>query len=338
MILQPVLPAALLVLLAFVLLAFAIWQLVVARGRTAKLSWGLRIVLVLLLVVIAARPVIPATHSGPSASGGLEVYFVVDTTSSVSAEDWNGDSTRLSGIKDDIASIADTLAGAQFSLVTFDAAAVQRVPLTTDATAIAGAASVITPEVSYYSRGSTIDEPVQLLERILGEASDESPGQDRVLFYFGDGEQTTDAAPGSFESLAPFINGGAVLGYGTTQGGPMLEFDGYADDDSEFAYIQDYSQSPPVEAISRIDEAALGTIASQLGVEYLHRTAETRVDDALAGIDVGELTVADGEPGSPIELYWIFAIPFGLIALFESARIAAAVIELRQPRRKRAST
>ncbi|TBN56360.1 VWA domain-containing protein [Glaciihabitans arcticus] len=338
MILQPVLPGVLLVLFAVILIGFALWQLIVARGRSAKLSWGLRIVLVLLLVVIAARPVIPATQSGPSASGGLEVYFVVDTTSSVSAEDWDGGQPRLVGVKSDIAAIAETLAGAQFSLVTFDAAAVQRVPLTTDATAIAGAASVITPEVSYYSRGSTIDEAVPLLEQLLGEASEENPGQQRVLFYLGDGEQTTATQPGSFETLLPFLSGGAVLGYGTEQGAPMLEFDGYADDDSEVAYLQDYSVTPPVEAISRIDEAALGTIASQLGLSYLHRTAGASVDEALAGIDVGELTVADGEPGSPVELYWIFAIPFGLIALFEAARIASAVIELRSPRRKRATS
>ena len=334
MILQPAIPAALIVLFGILLGGFAVWQLVVAKGRSARLSWVLRLVLVLLLIVVAARPVIPATQQGPSASGGLEVYFVVDTTSSVSAEDWGDGEPRLVGVTEDIAAIAEELSGAQFSLITFDAEAVQRVPLTSDAAAIRNAAAVLTPEVSYYSRGSSISEAVDLLTTVLTEAAEENPGQDRVVFYLGDGEQTVAESPETFAGIAPLVTGGAVLGYGTADGARMLQFDGFGDEESEIAYILDYSVSPAVEAISRIDEAALGTIADQLGVQYLHRSADAAVTPAIGGIDVGELTVADGEPGSPTELYWIFAIPFGLIALFEAARIALVVLELRASRRR----
>lgn len=334
MILQPAIPIAFIVLFSVLLLGFAVWQLVVASSRSTRLSWVLRLVLVVLLIVIAVRPVFPATHEGPTASGGLEVYFVVDTTSSVSAEDWNGTEPRLQGVKADIAAIADELAGAQFSLVTFDADAVQRVPLTSDASAILNAATVMTPEVSYYSRGSSISEPVELLTTMLTTAAEESPGQDRVVFYLGDGEQTVAAAPESFADLAPLITGGAVLGYGTAAGGPMLQFDGYGDEESEIAYILDYTASPVTEAISRIDESSLETIASELGVAYLHRSVDESVLGVLDGIEVGDLTVAEGEPGSAVELYWIFAIPFGLIALFEATRIALVALELRASRRR----
>ncbi|MGV8884074.1 MAG: VWA domain-containing protein [Microbacteriaceae bacterium] len=334
MILQPAIPVILIVVFGIALLGFAIWQLVVAAGRAARLSWALRLVLVVLLLIIAARPVIPATHQGPSASGGLEVYFVVDTTSSVSAQDWGEAEPRLAGIRQDISTIVDELGGAQYALITFDVDAVQRVPLTTDASAILNAAEVLTPEVSYYSRGSSISEAVGLLTTILDEAAQESPDQERVVFYLGDGEQTVSAPPESFEPLSSLVSGGAVLGYGTAAGGRMLQFDGFGDEQSEIAYILDYSVSPPVEAISRIDETALTTIADQLGVNYYKRTASEPVSAALRGIDVGELSVADGEPGSPIELYWIFAIPFGLIALFEAARIALVVLELRSSRKK----
>lgn len=333
MILQPVVALPVLLVIAGTLAVFAVWRLVVSRGRV-RLAWVGRLLMILLLLGIALRPIIPATESGPTASGGLEVYFVVDTTSSSSAEDWGDGQPRLDGMRADIAAIADDLSGAQFSLVTFDAATVQRVPLTTDSSAIASAASVLEPEVSYYSRGSGIDQAVEFMTALLDEADSESPDQQRVLYYLGDGEQTLPTPPGTFAPIAPFIDGGAVLGYGTEQGARMLVFDGYPDDDVDPLYIQDYTVSPPADAVSRIDEAALGTIASELGVNYIHRAAGESVARASAGLDVGDLTVSEGEPGSPTELYWILAIPLGLLALAEAAGIVGAVLEVRPTRRK----
>ena len=332
MILQPITAVPVLLAITGVLLAFAAWRLIVSRGRV-RLAWVGRVVMILLLLGIALRPTIPATESGPTASGGLEVYFVVDTTSSSSAEDWGEGQPRLDGMRDDIAAIADDLSGAQFSLVTFDAATVQRVPLTTDSSAIASAASVLEPEVSYYSRGSGIDAAVEFMTELLEAADDESPDQQRVLYYLGDGEQTLPTPPGTFAPIAPFIDGGAVLGYGTDEGARMLVFDGYPDDDLDPLYIQDYTASPPTDAVSRIDEAALGTIASELGVDYIHRSASDSVAPASAGLDVGDLTVSEGDPGSPTELYWILAIPLGLLALAEAAGIVGAVLEVRPKRR-----
>ena len=333
MILEPVLPVAVLVILTVALVGFSIWQLTVAKTRRLRLSWVLRVVMVALLLLVALRPVIPATSSGPTAAGGLEVYIIVDTTSSVSAEDWGNAEPRLNGVKADIAQLVDELAGAQFSLVTFDAAPVQRVPLTTDATAIESAASVLAPEISYYSRGSSIDAPLDFLRGILTDAAEENPGQQRIVYYLGDGEQTLPTPPGTFAPIAPFIDGGAVLGYGTDEGARMLVFDGYPDDDLDPLYIQDYTASPPTDAVSRIDEAALGTIASELGVDYIHRSASDSVAPASAGLDVGDLTVSEGDPGSPTELYWILAIPLGLLALAEAAGIVGAVLEVRPKRR-----
>jgi Ca-activated chloride channel family protein len=303
---------------------------------------------VLLLLVVALRPTIPGGETGPRASGELEVWFVVDTTSSMAAEDYGdaagatdpdaepapgatlASNTRLAGAKADIAAITERLAGAKFSLVSFDAATTQRVPLTSDGAAVESAASVLTQEVTTYSRGSSIDEPVELLTGLLEDAATAAPENPRVLFYLGDGEQTSGQEPGSFDALAPFLTGGAVLGYGTPEGGRMLEFDGFSDQYSDLGYIQDYSQTPTTDAVSMIDEAALGTIAEQLGVEYVHRTAGGDLDDILAGIDVGELTIEPGTPGTTIELYWIVAILLGVLVLAELVRVTGALSELRR--------
>lgn len=353
MTINPVLPIGVLALIGVVLGAGLIWQLVVNRSRRRLvLLWSSRLLMLALLMVIAVRPTILGDGQGPSASGGLEVYLVVDTTSSMAAEDWDGvggatPPTRLDGVKSDIESIVTRLAGAQFSLVTFDAVAVQRVPLTSDSSAVISATSVVRQEVSAYSRGSSIDEPVALMGTILADAAALNPDQRRVLFYFGDGEQTSGADPQPFDPLAPYLSGGAVLGYGTTDGGRMQQFNGV--EERSFGqgqtpapqgpeprtYIQDYSGDTPTDALSTIDEAALKLAARGLGVVYEHRTAATSTALATTGIDVGQLTAADGEPGGVTELYWIFAIPFALLALLQIVAIAGAVAEVRPVRRTR---
>ncbi|MGV8896606.1 MAG: vWA domain-containing protein [Rhodoglobus sp.] len=354
---NPILPIWVLALLGLALSAVFVWQLVVNRSRRRLVvMWSSRLLMVALLMVIAARPTILGDGQGPSASGGLEVYFVVDTTSSMAAEDWDGGATggtdvtdsptRLDGVKADIDSIVASLAGAQFSLVTFDAVAVQRVPLTSDASAVLSSTSVLRQEVSAYSRGSSIDEPVTLMVQILQDAATLNPEQRRVLFYFGDGEQTSGTDPQPFTALAPYLQGGAVLGYGTQDGARMQEFNGIdrryfgqepTDDPAEPqqpTYIQDYSGNAPVDALSKIDETALGVIARELGVIYEHRTAATSTALATTGIEVGRLTASDGEPGSVTELYWIAAIGFGLLALVQIVAISGAVAELRPGRRR----
>jgi len=337
MILDPLLPLWLLVLLAAALVAFAIWRLVVSPGFRARLAWLMRIAAVLLLAAVAAQPVIPAPPAERGvAQGGLEVYIAVDTTSSMAAEDWAGDSPRLDGVKADIRSIASRLRGAGFSLVTFDGAVTQRVPLTTDVTALVSAGDVLTQEITAYSRGSSVDAAVPELADLIGKAAAENPGQRRVLFYLGDGEQTSDSSPGSFESLAPLLSGGAVLGYGTAQGGRMRVFDGgFTDPTDAASYIEDYSSGTPVDAISRIDETQLGLIATQLGVPYTHREAGRSLDQVLSGFDVGDVTSTEGARGVRTELYWIPAIPLGVIALVEIVLLAGALAELKPRSAKR---
>jgi len=328
---DPLVPFWLLALLSTLLVAFAVWRLVASPAWRTRGAWAMRIVAVGLLALVAAQPIIPAEPAErASTEGGLEVYIAVDTTSSMAAEDWANGAPRLDGVKADIQAIARGLEGASFSLVTFDGAVVQRVPLTTDATALVSAGDVLTQEVTAYSRGSSVGAPVEVLEEILGEAAAENPRQQRVLFYLGDGEQTSGAAPVSFAALAPLLTGGAVLGYGTAQGGVMREFDGgFVDPSGPANYIQDFSAGAPVDAVSRIDEAQLAAIAGELGVGYTHRTAAESLDGVLAEFDVGDATVDDGARGVRTELYWIPAIPLGLIALVEIVLLAGALAELK---------
>jgi Ca-activated chloride channel family protein len=332
----PMLPLFLLLPFLGAVLALVVWQLVRNRGTRLVREWAVRLAMLLLVAAIAFRPAFGGTEAGPAAEGGLEVYFVVDTTSSMVAEDFGDDaSPRLSGVRADISALAQSFAGAEFALITFDSSALQRMPLTSDLTALRSAVTVLTQEVTNYSSGSSIDAPRELLERVLADAEEANPDRPRVVYYFGDGEQTVETEPESFADIAPSIDGGAVLGYGTQDGGRMLSYDGYNDMYSETTYIQDFTTSPPSDALSRIDEPRLETIAEQLGVSYQHRDAGANVDALVEGIEFDTPEVNSETGTAPTELYWILTIPLVALLVREWVGLGRAIRETRPTGTKR---
>lgn len=337
MTLDPVLPLWFVVAATAGLGVFAIVRMLRTTGRV-RIGWMLRLIMVALLMVVALRPALPGSGSGPRSTGGLEVYIAVDTTSSMAAEDVPATidgrpATRLDAAKNDIAQIASALEGAQFSLTTFDSSAVQRVPLTSDVSALASATGALAQEITFYSSGSSIDAPLALLTELLIDAEEAEPDRERVLFYLGDGEQTRDTEPQSFDALPPFVDGGAVVAYGTAEGGRMRAFDGYSADDGETEprYIPDPSTG--ADALSFADESTLAAIAEQTGLP----SARSGTDDlgaVLSGIEVGATQTSPATVDGPVEFYWIFAIPLGALAVRELLSTGLALARV-PPRRAR---
>lgn len=326
---RPVLPVGVLVVVAVALVGLTTWRVVAERrDRRTALRWARRLVLVLLLLVVAVRPSLTGGTAQASLAK-LNVFLVVDTTSSIAAEDWGDGEPRLAGVRSDVATIAEELAGARFSLLSFDSSAVLRTPLTTDASAVVTAAEVLRQEITYYSSGSSITEAHDLLRDQLDAARESDPERANVVFYLGDGEQTADEEPGSFADLSGDVDGGAVLGYGTDEGGRMREFDGYADEYSDLGYIEDRSRPGSPEALSRIDEEALRTLAGQLGVPYVHRSAGADLAPVLADAREGRVSSDEGTAESLTDLYWIAAVPLFLLALLEVGTVVRALDEVR---------
>lgn len=330
---RPMLPVALIVIAAVILLGFAGWRVFAERSnRRTMLSWVRRGVIVVLLLVVVARPGL-AGGSAQASLSELNVFFVVDTTSSAAAEDWDGDEPRLVGMRSEIENITDELAGARFSLISFDSTAIQRVPLTDDTSAVVTAAKTMRQEVTYYSKGSSISEANTLLTSRLAAAHKADPQRANVVYYFGDGEQTSGSAPGSFASARADTDGGGVLGFGTTDGGRMKVFDGYGDEYSSKGYIKDKTRAGSPDAVSRIDEKNLETIAGQLGVPYLHAQPGASLAPVVDRARGGHIVSTAGRTASVLDLYWIPAIPLFLLLLVEIAVVARALGEVRPPRR-----
>ena len=313
------------ILAAVVVLA---WTAVRSRAGRAGLRGALLPAgLVVLLLLAALRPGVPG-GSVRAAATDVNVFFVVDTTSSIAAEDYGNGSPRLDGVRKDIMAVAGELAGARFSMITFDSQAVVRMPLTTDASALDTLTGVLEPQVTVYSTGSSVTVARTLLNERLKAARDSHPERARIVYYLGDGEQTSGKAPEPMRVDASLVNGGAVLGYGTAQGGRMKEKTNYSSA-AGTDYIQDRSGGSAGDAVSRIDEDMLRGIAAQLGVPYVHRAAGDAVAPMMQAARPGALKETSESLEGRVELYWAPALAAFVLALWESLRVLRQLRQLR---------
>jgi Ca-activated chloride channel family protein len=331
--LLPVVAWPVLVALALAALA-AVWWNPASRtqaGESRGTHWRLTAAAV-LVAVAALRPGVPGDEVDTTAAN-LNVYFVVDTTSSIIAEDYGDGRPRVEGVRDDIAAIANALPGARYSVVTFDQAARVRLPLTTDTTALEAALETLQPEPSEYSQGTSVSEANDRLVTLLEQSIERHPDRGRVVFYLGDGEQTAPEPPGPFTVRSGLIGGGAVLGYGTTEGGRMKATRSRYDSSSD-AYIKDPATGE--DARSMISEPALRAIGAQLGLPYVHRDAGDSIDPVIGGIDLDRFGTSEEIEKEKVrarrELYWPLLLGVAGIAVWE---VGAGLASLAQTRRRK---
>jgi len=324
---QPVLNVFLLILLFAPVAGVAVWMLVrSARGADPSTGsgigwWMLRLAMVLACFVMLLRPGVPGGATQTLATD-TDIVIVLDTTASIVAEDWNGDEPRLEGVRADVQSIVDEYPGARFALITFAAAAELRMPLTTDTTALISSLEILQPEVTSQSRGSSIGIANTMLQETLAGAAESAPDRSRMVFYLGDGEQTVSFEPESFSRSAEFVDGGAVLGYGTSEGGPMKITSG------AFGLDEGYIEYQGAPAMSVLDDTNLNAIADDLGVPFQLRDADTAIDLPEAPTTTTDYS-ENGSVGNVIELYWIFALIIVLLLSVELARATMLVAQLR---------
>jgi Ca-activated chloride channel family protein len=302
---------------------------------------------VVLATVIAVDPALTG-GSSEARRAAADVLFVVDTTSSMAALDYDVDSPRLDGVRADIVELAAEFPGAHFALIRFDSQARLELPWTTDLGALETAVSVLRQERALYSRGSRLDLPLQIIDEQLPRPSAATgDGSYSVVFYFSDGEtrrgadtespaldgQTGLVLPdddesqlgiASFAELAGDVDGGAVFGYGTPKGAPMLQFFGsdalFVSADAEgpsSPYVQDFATGQT--AISRLDEGNLVEIADELGVPYTQRGEPGGLSGTAAALAGAAPTVSDGARETPRRLYWIPALALLAVLLWQAA-------------------
>jgi Ca-activated chloride channel homolog len=241
----------------------------------------------------------------------------------MAAEDYDGEQARLAGVRSDMDDLTRALPGSRYAIIGFDSQATRQLPLTTDARAVRTWASTVTQEITAYSAGSSVDRPLDALTQMLTAAQERNPANVRLVFFLSDGENTDGSGSdgegmASFADLAPLVDGGAVLGYGTADGGRMRSYDGTdrTGIGTDAPFITDTDGS---DAISRIDETTLRTIADQMGVQYSHRIAPGGVEDLVADVDLQEIA-SDGRRDltTYTGVYWPLAALLTLLLGWEA--------------------
>jgi Ca-activated chloride channel family protein len=309
------------------------------RGR-----WLRRGLLAGLMSLAALNPAAGVTTT-QAALADADLTFVVDLSLSMGAEDLPGGEMRLAGVRRDLAALVEAVPGARYAVIGFAAEARQLVPVTTDGQAVVTLARTLTRQTSVYATSSSIAAGHDALQAQLERNLAAHPGRPQVVFYLGDGEQTDPGPVASFADLAEFVAGGAVLQYGTAEGGPIASYEGYGPDDgscgatglSRYAHCYvtnanaaEYAgrRSDPV--TSHASPENLAALADQLGLPLVDRSYGGVVGGLVASLDVTLAPDPEADRAAALQLYWAFAALAGLLVLWEAAAALGAV----RPRRR----
>lgn len=270
------------------------WILIPALAVGVLAVWQrrwLRVAAAVTLAVIATQPQFGNTAPQEPPTG-TDVVLIVDRTTSMSAQDYDGHRPRMEGMAADVARIVAEMPQARFSVITSDNVARVAAPWTTDGQAIVTLAATIGWREESYGTGSDISAAVPVARDLLATSTTSRPGATRYLVYLGDGEQTSEQEPSSFAPLKDVVDGAKVLGYGTAEGGAMIRSVGSDEPVTRDGVVQK----------SSIDEAALQRIAEQLGGEYIHRTGPVAIS-----LWPSHVAPAPELEQGPVQWGWIFA-------------------------------
>ncbi len=274
--------APLWILLGAVAIIFAVHIWASRKTLRTPAPW-LRTGVLALMAAIALQPAIAGSEDTPTPTA-TDVVLLIDRTTSMGAADHNGQRPRMEGVAADVGDLVAAMPSARYTVVVMDNDARVEVPWTTDTTAVVTFAETMGWREETYGIGSDISVGKPLAEQLLSASAESRPQARRFLVYLGDGEQTMDSSPASFDTLAPLLTGSSVWGYGTEQGGQMT----LRRDTDELV------ERDGVPQLSMIDETTLQQIAEDLGGTYNHRTGPGGLDFWSDG--TGQST---GETGTP---------------------------------------
>lgn len=284
--------------------------------RKGKFNYIRQILFIVLLFVINLR-IMVLGNDASNISNNVDILFVIDNTISMLAEDYNGNDRRIDAVKEDCKYIMEQFPGASFSVVSFDNSVKKMMPFTVDNGMALQAIEVLNGQTEYYANGTSLNDVMKELNDILKNERETY----KIIFFISDGEVINSEELDSYSNLKKYVDGGAVLGYGTTAGGAMRPLKYAGDKDTPeymYYYDEDYNS---IKAISKIDESNLKQIASDLGVKYVHMTKKSKIDSQIDKLqsEISKSLVYsenDSKNGYKETYYWL-AIPLVILLIFD---------------------
>lgn len=306
MIINPIIPIWLMTIICIAL---------VICKRKGKFAYIRQIIMIILLFMINLRMMIPTDVEVSTKRIDANVFFVIDNTISMAANDCADGTTRMDALKADCNNITGSLSGARFSLITFANISKLVFPLTESTSFVNSCIKGIGVTNELYAKGSSMNICKDMLVELVKAAHEKNTGK-VIVFFISDGEITNGDTLDSFKEAAKYIDGGAVLGYGTSKGGNMYIKDYFSDD---LVAIEDKSEYPYEKAVSKIDEENLKAIAKDMDIEYINMTTENKLDTVIDNIkkDTALLGDEDSRLDGYKDIYFIFIIPLVGMLVYE---------------------
>lgn len=281
----------------------------------------IKIAIVILLFIINLRFMLPNGET-TALNSDLSILFVIDTSVSMRALDYNGNRERFEGVVSDCCYIVDELSGCKFSIITFGNKAKKLIPFTTDSDMVQAELQAIHLEDDFYAEGSSMNLSKDILEKTLKKEQQKQKGNSKfIIFFVTDGEITKERENlQAFSSIKQYISNGAVLGYGTSTGGKMVSSAYSEDPSSPYYYLNYYDDNyNNVPAISKIDEKNLKQIASDIGIDYIQMSKQTNINYKLKDIEreISSSQTNEEKINSYQDIYYYFAIPLAFLLIVD---------------------
>lgn len=186
--------------------------------KTYIINVFIKIGIIILMFIINLRFMIPNGES-VSINSDLNVLFVIDTSVSMRALDYNGTHERFEGVVNDLCYIVDELQGCKFSIITFGDIAQKEIPFTTDSDMVQAELKSIKLENDFYAKGTSMNLVKDVFKNTLKKEQERQKENSKfIVFFISDGEITKEGeALETFSDIGPYILNGAVLGYGTLE-------------------------------------------------------------------------------------------------------------------------
>ncbi len=338
MIINPIIPIWLMTIISVILIILIIYNKPLKEKITNKqnkekttrqkkllkqylMNGAVKIGIVILLFVLNLRFMIPNGES-MALNSNLSILFVIDKSVSMRALDYDGNKERFEGVVNDCCYIVDELSNCKFSIITFGDTAQRVIPFTTDTDMVQAELKAINLENDSYAEGSSMNISKELLEKTLKEENERQDGDTEfVVFFVSDGEITKEGETlESFTGVKQYISNGAVLGYGTQNGGKMVNsaFADYPSNPEYYLYYYDDNYDK-VTAISKIDENNLKQIASDIGVDYIQMNKMSNIDYKLKEIkeQISNSQTDEQKIDTYQDIYYYFAIPLAILLIVD---------------------
>ena len=217
----------------------------------------------------------------------------------------NGTKYRYEKAAEDIRQIIKLFPGAKYGVFTLDYNSRQTVPLINSSSAINAYTETLKPKPSIHSSDSDLNALLRLATERVKNYNSRFPDRNSIVFFLSDGEDNVQDKSKAPKELEKAIAGGAVIGYGTTEGDYI----------SIVEYDDSINEATPGEHISKINEANLTDLASNLGIKYYNRNSSNELFSNTSNfVDISNIrSRSDKTIDVAEDLYWIPML--GAIAL-----------------------